>query len=89
MFAKAENPLVTSQNAVKSLVFFQVLGYDKYSVVGWSNGGLSAGFLAQTRPENVISIAICNAPLKPADRSNLVMDRKLTSKFAQPKYRLL
>ena len=47
-------------------------------MVGWSNGGISASILAQIRPQNIISISLCNAPLKLADRNNLVMNRELS-----------
>ena len=56
----------------------KTLGYDRYSIVGWSNGGISASILAQMRPQNIISISLCNAPLKLADRNNLVMDREFS-----------
>ena len=58
--------------------FFQKLGYDKYAVVGWSNGGLTASLLSTLLPQNVTRTVLCNAPMWPSDHNNIVMDRNLT-----------
>ena len=60
------------------LLFFQKLGYEKYAVVGWSNGGLTASLLSALLPQNVTRTVLCNAPMWPSDHNNIVMDRNLT-----------
>ena len=49
-------------------MYAQTLGYDRYHVLGWSDGGNSAVILAALRPENVTKLVIWGANAYVSDK---------------------
>ena len=49
-------------------VLCQTLGYERYHVLGWSDGGNSGVILAALRPENVTKLVIWGANAYVSDK---------------------
>ncbi|CAG7821621.1 unnamed protein product [Allacma fusca] len=45
------------------------LGFSKYSILGWSNGGLTGAYLAAAFPNEVQKLIMCNSPFRMSERS--------------------
>ncbi|XP_037078418.1 valacyclovir hydrolase-like isoform X2 [Pollicipes pollicipes] len=63
-------PLFFREDAEAAAGLMQALGYDKYSVMGWSDGGNSAVILAAMRPENVTKLVIWGANAYVTDKDS-------------------
>ena len=62
-------PHFFNRDAIWACELMQTLGYDKFSLVGWSDGGITSLILAAHFPENVHKMIVfgANAYIKPEE----------------------